>query len=122
MSVSVNNSLSTTGLQAPPTPSPERQAFIDLAKSMRTGDLSAARKAYADVVKNAPAGASFTPGSPFAEIGKSLAKGDLASAQEAFRSLLRGAIGKHGGTAPQPPVPGVSSTGGTAGAVLNAVA
>jgi hypothetical protein len=120
--MSVSNASSVTGLEASSTTSPERQAFSDLAKSIRTGDLSAARKAYADIVRNAPADASFTPGSPFAEIGKSLLNGDVAGAQEAFRTMLRGATGRDGGTAPLPPAPGVSSTGGTAGGVLSLVA
>jgi hypothetical protein len=122
MNMSVNNAHSTTAVQSQSTPSPERQAFIDLAKSLRTGDLPAARKAYSEVVKNAPKDAGITPGGPFAEVGKSLIKGDLAGAQEAFRTLLRGAVGKGGGVAPQPPAPVASTTGGTAGALLSVVA
>jgi len=122
MSLSVSNSLSTSGLQAQAQPSPERQAFVDLAKSLRTGDLSAARQAYADVIRNAPEGASFKPGSSFAEVGKALLKGDVPAAQEAFQTMLRGASGKGGGTAPQASTAVVSSTGGTAGSLLNAVA
>ena len=122
MSLMVTHSLSASALQPQAAKSPERQAFVDLAKSLRAGDLSAARDAYADVIRNAPEGARFKPGSPFAEVGKALLKGDVSAAQEAFQTMLRGAIGKGGGTAPQPSVPVASSTGGTAGGLLNAVA
>jgi len=103
-----------------------------LAKALRSGDLPAARQAYVDLAKQAPEGATLQPGSAFATLGKALAGGDVAAAKTAFASLLRGQIDKPADkpattdpVKPEPPVslpPTVSSTGGSAGSTLNAVA
>lgn len=112
---------------APGTPPPERQAFKDMAEALKSGNLDAARDAYADAVRNRPEGASWKPGSPFAQLGRALAQGDLDAARAAFAGMIRDRI--------DPPVratgmtavestanPAPSSTGGLSGSVLNTVA
>jgi TolA-binding protein len=108
-------------------PSPERQAFGELAKSLRNGDLDAARQAFANVIRNAPEGASWPKGSPFADLGKALVRGDVDAARTAFASMVKGRAGVslpvEGGEPAAPgPVTVPSSTGGESGSVLNVVA
>jgi hypothetical protein len=106
------------------TPSAERTQFAELAKSLRSGDLDAAKQAYANVVRNAPEGKTWPTGSPFADLGKALVRGDVDAARTAFASMCKGKTGA-------PPVGGgeaVSSssvppaTTGDKGTLLNVVA
>lgn len=133
MSLSVNSS-SLQPITAQPTraPSAEGQAFRSLAKSLRAGDVDGAKTAYADVVRNAPEGATLERGSPFAQIGKALYQGDVEGAKLAFADMLQAARGRMPPVASPPitsPVappatlaPAASTTGGIAGGTLNAVA
>jgi hypothetical protein len=129
MSLSVNIS-ATRPISAQPTraPTAEGEAVRSLAKSLRAGDVDAAKTAYADVVRNAPAGATLERGSPFADLGKALRQGDVEAAKVAFTDMLKAAKGQLPPVASPivaPPailVPGASSTGGIAGATLNEVA
>lgn len=117
----------TVTVKAPVTVSPERQAVRDLGKSLRAGDLDAAREAYVDIIRNAPEGATWQKDSGFAQIGKALVQGDLEGAKTAFADTIKGKIGLPAGQDPgtppsEPPVPVPSSTGGASGSLLNVVA
>ncbi|MEO8125179.1 MAG: hypothetical protein ABI633_14120 [Burkholderiales bacterium] len=125
MSLSVNLS-ATRPITSQPmrTPTAEGQAFGALAKSLRAGDVDAAKTAYAAVIKNAPEGATLERGSPFAQIGKALHQGDVDAAKVAFADMVQGARGQIPPvvTLPPMPLPATSSTGGIAGGTLNEVA
>jgi hypothetical protein len=110
--------------RTPPGNPAGRQAVKDLATSLKSGDLDGARQAYVQVVKNAPEGATWNPESHFAEIGRALKAGNLEAAKEAAKA----AWDERRPSAP-PVTPGVpepvlapSTTGGTAGTLLNVVA
>lgn len=101
-----------------------RQAVKDLAASLQAGDLGAAKQAYVQLVKNAPDGATWNPESAFAQLGRALKAGDLAAAKEAAKAAWQDFR-----QATPPVIPGVpepapapSTTGGTAGTLLNVVA
>ena len=115
----------TATVSAPPAP--ERQAFKDMAAALKSGDLDAARGAYAEAVRNRPEGATWQPDSPFAQLGKALVQGDLDAARTAFAGMIRGRIEPPTrGTGPvavdASAQPAPSSTGGLSGSVLNTVA
>ena len=128
MSLSVNTG-AMQPITAQPTraPTAEGQAFRSLAKSLRAGDVDAAKAAYVDVIKNAPEGATLERGSPFAQLGKALHQGDVEAAKVAFADMLKTARGQVPPIASPivPPailVAGASTTGGIAGSTLNEVA
>ena len=128
MSLSVNTSaMQPINAQPMRAPSAEGLAFRSLAKSLRAGDIDAAKTAYADVIRNAPEGATLERGSPFVQIGKALRQGDVDAAKVAFADMLRAAKGQVPPIASPivPPailVAGASTTGGIAGSTLNEVA
>lgn len=148
MSLSVSNSaMQPITTQPTRAPTAEGQAFKALAKSLRVGDVDAAKTAYADVIRNAPEGATLERGSPFVEVGKALYQGDVAAAKAAFVDMVkahRGSLPPVGTPTASPPlaspplasppfaspplsmpailVPAASTTGGIAGATLNEVA
>lgn len=104
-----------------------RQAVKDLATSLKSGDLDGARQAYVQVIRNAPEGATWKPDSAFAELGRALKAGDVEAAREVAKQAL-GALADRRPTV-TPPAPGPaepmaapSTTGGTAGTLLNVVA
>jgi hypothetical protein len=131
MNMSVKNGIANP-ISAMPVraPSAERQDFRALGKALKSGDMSAAKVAYAEVVKDAPEGASVTPGSPFVQLGAALRSGDADAAKAAFSAMIKDARANHGGGALPPPAislpptlaPVASTTGGTAGGTLNEVA
>ena len=115
----------TPALDRPPPGTPAgRQALKDLAAALKSGDLDGAKQAYVQVLKQAPEGATWNPDSGFAEVGRALKAGNVEAAREAAKAAL---IDRRPST---PPVtPGVpepaaapSTTGGTAGTLLNVVA
>jgi hypothetical protein len=114
MSLSATGVRAAASLQPTPAPasSPQREAWNDLRRALRTDDLPAARQAYVSVVKNAPDGATFPRGSAFADLGKSLARGDVGAAKEAFKAVVREQSGADV-AAPRPllPVPVVAAGG-----------
>ena len=124
--ISSIQSSSTAAVRAPVTP--EKQAFVDLTKSLRSGDLDQARESFANMVRNAPAGTTWPKGSPFAALGKALVQGDMDAARTAFASMVKGKIE----TPPVVKEPSSldsvsaaavpSSTGGDSGSLLNVVA
>ena len=131
MNMSVSNSTANP-ISAMPVraPSPERQDFMALGKALKSGDMDAAKAAYAQAVKDAPAGSTATAGSPFAQLGAALKSGDAGAAKAAFGSMVKNARADHGSGSMKPPVvslppsitPVASTTGGTAGGTLSEVA
>ncbi len=110
--------------RTPPGQPAGRQALKDLAASLKSGDLEGARQAYVQVLKQAPEGATWNPDSGFAEVGRALKAGNVEAAREAAKAAL---IDRRPGASPV--TPGVpepaaapSTTGGTAGTLLNVVA
>lgn len=103
-----------------------KEAWLGLTGALKNGDLDAAKQSYAAILKNAPDGASFTRGSPFAQLGKALLQGDLDAAKSAYATMVRNRLDGLGGKPPPRPMPPesqgpvvTSSTGGSAGSVLN---
>ena len=129
MSMSIGSSLTSAQIAAtPPTPvNPAlKEAWQGLTKALKADDLDAARQSYAALIKNAPEGATFTKGSPFAQMGKALVTGDMAAAKTAFATMVRSRLDSTTTTTPptqDPPATTnsvvTSSTGGSAGTVLN---
>lgn len=132
MNLSITNSNAASALNSARTrmaavPQAVKDDVKALGQALRADDLQAARGAFVELAKQAPEGATLQPGSPFAELGKSLAQGDVAAAKTAFASMVRSQIEKPstGPIKPEQPIslpPTVSSTGGSAGGTLNAVA
>lgn len=116
------------GLEARPQGSPAgRQAVKDLATSLKSGDLEGARQAYVQVVRHAPEGATWKPDSAFAEMGRALKAGDVEAAREVAKQALGAWADRPRTVAPPGPGPAEpmaqpSTTGGTAGTLLNVVA
>lgn len=104
MSLSVLGARPHAAVQSTPL-SPQREAFRDLGRALRSDDLQAAREAYKAIVAAAPEGASFPRDTPFADLGKSLVRGDMAAAKDAFRAMLREQRGGVPAPGPLPPVP-----------------
>lgn len=114
MSLSALGLRSAAGLQptAAPVPSPQREAWNDLRRALRTDDLDAARQAYVSVIKSAPDGATFPRGSAFADLGKALTRGDVGTAKEAFKAVVRDHFtGAPPVPGPLPPVPAAAAGG-----------
>lgn len=129
MSMSIGSTsapMQTTGLNGANVNPASKEAWLGLTSALKNGDLEAAKESYAALVKNAPEGATFTRGSPFAQMGKALIKGDLEAAKAAYATMVRnrlddtGTKPPHMPSEPMPPGPVVtSSTGGSAGSMLN---
>jgi hypothetical protein len=99
---------------------PEAAAFRQLGNALKQGDVDGAKQAYASIVKNAPDGATWNPGSPFAALGKSLMSGDVQGAQAAMQQMVQNARDRHEtSTDPVPTPVTASSTGGIAGSTLS---
>lgn len=102
-----------------------KEAWLGLAGALRNDDLEAAKKSYAAIVKNASDDATLTRGSPFVQMGKALVKGDMEAAKAEFANVVRNRVEGGGRPSPKPmeptpPAPVVtSSTGGSAGSLLN---
>lgn len=103
-------------------PGPLRQANRDLATALRNDDLAGAQQAYATLAKAVPEGYELKAGSPFSRLGEALTGGDIGAAKGAYADIFRSRIDR---TAQQPepvPAPAPSTTGGSSGSLLNAVA
>ena len=115
---SIRNASPVDGAASPSQPGPVRQAARELTKALRGEDLEGARRAYASLVAALPDGMHVKAGTPLAEVGKALAQGDVAAARTAYVDVFRNRREQ-----PEAPVQAVpSSTGGSAGSVLNTVA
>lgn len=101
-------------------PGPLRQANRDLMQALRGDDLAAARQAYDTLAQAIPESHPMKAGSPFARLGEALAAGDMGAAKGAYADIFRSRADRT--TRPPEPPPVTSTTGGTAGTLLNAVA
>jgi hypothetical protein len=124
---SISNTLPSGTRDLPGSPA-GRQAVKDLATALKAGDLQAAKVAYGQVVRNAPEGATWNPEGAFAQMGRALKAGDMAAAQEVAKAAWNDLKQDLKPVTP-PATPGVpepvaapSTTGGTAGTLLNVVA
>lgn len=63
----------------------------DLTKAVRTGDLEGAKQAYANIIKDAPEGATWPADSAFASLGKALATGHIGAAKAVLADAVRDA-------------------------------
>ena len=72
-----------------------KQDFQNLSKALQSGNLDDAKKAYTQLVKDSPAGATQDPNSPLSQIGTALQNGDVAGAQKAM-GAMKGHHGGHG--------------------------
>ncbi|MBI3154251.1 MAG: hypothetical protein HYZ20_02480 [Burkholderiales bacterium] len=79
------------------------QAVKDLAKALRADDLETAKKAYVQVIKSAPEGASWNAGSPIAQLGRALHGGDIAAAKDVMRSAFQDFRAMRPPVVPAPP-------------------
>lgn len=68
-----------------------QQGLQALAKAVQSGDLDAAKAAFANLAKNAPvhsnANANANASSPLAQIGQALQGGDLTGAQKIMATM-----------------------------------
>jgi len=98
------SSLQSAGSVLPPrgdAQGTQAKNIHDLTKAVRTGDLDAARRAYRDIVKTAPDGATLTRGGAFAQLGQALVTGDPDSAKSIIIDAAKAPRGNS--TMPVPP-------------------
>ena len=76
-----------------------RQTFMQMVKSIKSGDLSDAQQAYSDLSQmqsNGQGPAANTPfGHALTQIGQALQSGDIGSAQQALTALGQQMHGAH---------------------------
>jgi thioredoxin-like negative regulator of GroEL len=101
----------------------QRQNFNQLAQALKSGDLNAAKSAFAALSANSPNAAN--PNSPLAKIGQALQSGDVGAAQQAFSAMRGGGHHHHHhaasmGQAANAPPP--LATSGSVGTIVNSVA
>jgi len=100
-----------------------RAALKDMSQALSSDDLGAARQAYAELARNAPAGATLQAGSPFAQLGKALLQGDLEGAKKVVASIgdrpLHGRIPVPQAPSPLPTPAAPSSIGGATGSTIH---
>lgn len=64
-----------------------REAFQEISQALQSGDLDAAKQAYATLAENLPQSANWNPDGAFATLGKALNGGSLAAARGALAEL-----------------------------------
>ena len=79
--MTVSNVQGTSGPIIAAPGATQAQNIHQLTKAVRTGNLEEARQAYADIVKSAPAGATWNPDSAFAQLGRDLLRGNMVAAK-----------------------------------------
>lgn len=121
MSISSTSSTSFTAAPSGATKSPERQAFGQLTKALKAGDLEGAKTAYKSMVANAPAGATRDPDSAFAQLGKAIQSGDVNAAKSAYVSMVK-ARGEHPPTETAEPSAAKTGSSSGAGSLVNLTA
>lgn len=105
-----------------------------LAESLQADDLSGAKRAFAQIVRQAPPDAAWNPDSGLANIGRALRAGDLPMARKAAQVAWEDLKSAHAPglpKTPEPRTPGISTpepvvaptnTGQAVGTRLNVVA
>ena len=117
-----NGAGSTTAADRLDKSQARRESFQQLSQALASGNLNASRSAYASLVKNAPAAASWRPDSPFAQLGKALVSGDMSAAQTSFDAMAINRL-KEGGATPAPvTTQPVSPTAGAPGGSIDLMA
>jgi hypothetical protein len=99
-----------------------QQSFKDLSSALQSGNLDAAKTAFASLTQNAKGQAASNPGSPLAQLGKALQSGDLAGAQQAFAAVQSQHHGHHHGAGASPAPAAAPAAGSGSGSVINLVA
>jgi len=112
----------------------KRHPVKALAESLKADDLAGAKRAYVQIIRQAPPDAAWNPDSPLAAIGRALRDGDLPAASKAAQAAwveLRAAHGPAQPVTPDPwpttpsspaPVTERTNTDGAVGTRLNVVA
>lgn len=125
------NSISSTAtapVQSTFTPpaasSPVRQGVKDLAKALHAEDLTAAKEAYARIVRTAPEGTKWPHGSPFESLGRALHAGDIGAAKDVMASAFQALRAARQPSMPVQPMPpqSIAVDPGSPGATLSVVA
>lgn len=109
-----------------------RDEMKTLAKDVKSGDLEGAQAAFDKLTKNVPASVLSNPNSALGQLGTALKAGDASAAKVALANVAvkahdvreaRSGPSANPVPAPAPaPVPVTSTTGGSAGTLLNEVA
>ncbi len=123
MSLSITSAGRATFIATPSgaTQPPERRAFGQLTKALRTDDLAGAQAAYQTMVANAPVAAGRNPGSAFAQMGKALQSGDIDAAKSAYVAMVKSHTDRPPVETVRPIAVDTSGSGG-AGSLLNLTA
>jgi hypothetical protein len=128
MSMSISSNAPSAASPAPGNRIADRKAFHQLRSDLQSGDVDGAQQAYASLTQNMPAGVVNNPNTAINQLGTALQAGDVNAAQVALGTFGKNVIEfRHSGDTGSPiinPVstPVTSSTGGSAGTVLNTVA
>jgi hypothetical protein len=107
----------------------DRKAADNLRDSLKSGDMEGAKQAYSTLTRNVPAAVLSNPNTALSQLGTALQSGDVAGAQQALGDFAKnlhayrtsGSLPVSGGPVSLPE-PVQSTTGGTAGTLINAVA
>lgn len=110
----------------------QRHPVKALAESLQADDLSGAKRAYAQIIRQAPPGATWNPDGGMAHIGRALREGDVEAARKAAQVAWEELKATHGPGSPTTPVPRTptpaeskdppTNTDGMVGTRLNVVA
>lgn len=126
---SVSISTSGNGKQAV-----NAKAFSNLRNDLQSGDMDGAQQAFSTMTRNVPAAVLNDTSTALGQLNQALQTGDTAGAQKALGEFAKNVHSyRHGGGSSDPvsggPVsvpasadPVTSSTGGTAGSIVNTVA
>lgn len=118
---SISNVAATQTMGPPPSSSGNgpQALFKQLNDAISSGDISSAQQAFAQIQKNAPAGASEDSNNPMAQmmsqLGDALSSGDITKAQSALSSM-QSQMKAHHGQRPQgaPPPDAATTSNGSA--------
>ena len=97
----------------------QRSSFNQLSSALTSGNLDAAKQAFASLSANKPA--ATDPNSPLGKLGAALRSGDVNAAQQAF-SALRSGHHHHGSGTPPATASSPLATSGTVGTNINTTA
>jgi hypothetical protein len=101
----------------------QRQAFAQLGQALQSGDLSAAKTAYASLTAKSTAAPNSS--GALGKLGEALQSGDVSAAQQAFTALRSGARLPNQASAAQVPSSSSSasqSSSSAVGTLLNTTA
>jgi len=87
MSISAISAGSTSQMSASNPMVQMKQKFDDLGSALSSGNLDDAKKAFAELQKNAPSGGDGKSPSEIDDLKKALDSGDLKGAQEAYSKI-----------------------------------